>query len=243
MIDPNNHEEITALEPGEAAFPEIPYQGLPDLFNPSPTLVGMYNLLQNQGLGDYLLDIGWIQNPNVQQQNVLLNNIYDQITELVAEYLMHNNQNLLEKIFILIHLWGGITGRVPFVINGGFINNFDPNIYAQGIDELQNDNLHDALVTMLGLQMIGGSFASKHIHFWSQGSYPILDRVISSIVFGVNPPINGHYPALYHEYLEELNIVMLDQQGTTYATIERNLYNWAKKQDGIIWKNIRFQNL
>jgi len=173
MIDINNHEEIAALEPRMVAFPEIPYQGLPDLFNPNPTLVGMYNLLQNKGLGDYLLDIGWIQNPNVQQQNVLLNNIYDQITALVAEYLLHNNQNLLEKIFILIHLWGGISGRSPFVRNGGFIHNFTQNIYAQGIDELQNDNLHDAIVTMLGLQMIGGSFASKHIHFWSQGRYPI----------------------------------------------------------------------
>jgi len=240
MINPNDNNEIQNLNTEEIAFPEIEYAGLPPLDLDRTTLHQAYSIIANAVDPQYLNDLNWIHNADIQWQLNELQLIANNISQMILNYRNHPNVFLLTKIFIWIQLWGGVGGRSIFIRGLRWPNNFDVNIYSAAVASTTNEEFNEALFTLNQLYGVNTAFATKHIHFWSNGNAPIFDSIISKIIFGIKEP----NPNNYNDYIlgidEVINILAL--RGTPNITremIERNLFNWANTLQGKNWIQIR----
>ena len=100
----------------------------------------------------------------------------------------------LGDIFDLIHVWGGWTGRHPYVNSKSRLC-FDKwqDVYLKGAELAQkNDQPKKALEKFEEIEGIRTSYASKHLRFWSN-EYPVVDARISLILRGVKTPTYKNY--------------------------------------------------
>jgi hypothetical protein len=123
----------------------------------------------------------------------------------------------LTQIAIGIQLWGGRTGRQPFISRGGFASNFEPGEYRDIINNLmappligiaglpfpalqQAVNRWGARNSTRELLFFGFnvSFATKHFSFWSRAlgmptRLPIYDKIIARYFMGLPPRWNDYW--------------------------------------------------
>ena len=102
---------------------------------------GMFTLLQNSGFGDqvaaYLPAIQNAQELVSNDINVLEDKLISAISGVIADWPNHPPSNaILTGIAIGIQLWGGRTGRQPFIGRAGFASNFDVSEYRNMINDL-----------------------------------------------------------------------------------------------------------
>jgi hypothetical protein len=149
------------------------------------------------------------------------------------------HEECLKKIFIYIHVWGGIAGRNIFVMGKNFEGNFKPKTYKCAIDLLRNKKIGEALKKLNSIAYLGTSFSTKHIHFWSLGELPIYDSVIAKLVFGRKTVRALHYEG-YIQAIDNLITCLEWRDGIlrNRQTIERGLFNWAANQ-GTEWLALR----
>ena len=207
---------------------------------------GMFTLLMGHGhgptLAHYLPHVGVATELTPADIITLENNILADISAVVAGGLPYNPVNLTH-IAIGIHLWGGITGRTPFVRGGGFLINFPINIYTHIVDLIVGQppahhvlgNWHAIVALQHHFYGLGMSFFTKHLSFWSRMSphairFPILDKVIKNNF--IHPNITPNWND-YPRYLAELNAdlaLLKARAGLAMMSIhsmERQLFNFT----------------
>lgn len=243
MIDPTNLQLIQQLQQDDIALPEIDYSKNVTLNLVSTTLHAAYKTISDYVCQEFLSDLEWEDNGDIQWQNNMLQQLSDNIYAMIAAYRDKPNDHLLTKIFIWIQLWGGNTGRNVFVKGQGWPNNFVIKTYLEAVSQIQNQQYIAALQTLNQMYGVSTAFASKHIHFWSGGDAPIYDSIIAAIVFGrkqsqVRPNEYPIYISALDKLIEELN-----DNNVTRSSIERNLFNWADTQQGKLWRCIRLSRV
>jgi hypothetical protein len=210
------------------------------------TIRGMFTLLMNQGyaptLAHYLPHVGAAVGLTPADIISLENSILVDIGAVIAGGPPYNSVNLTH-IAIGIQLWGGITGRSPFVRGGGFLINFPINIYSHIVDLIVSHppadpvvgNWHAIVALRHHFHGLGVSFLTKHLSFWSRMSphaikFPILDRVIkNNFIHPHIPPKWSDYP----DYLAEFNAdlaLLRARPGLAMISIhsiERQLFNFS----------------
>jgi hypothetical protein len=242
MIDPNNIQAIQLLKQDQIAFPEIDYLVNEPLNLPATTLLAAYTNIANNVDPVLLEGLDWNHHGDIAWQNQMLQTLFESIIEMINHY--HNNLEdglLLTKIFVWIQLWGGNSGRSPFVRGRRWPENFNLNIYSAAINFILQNDFHSALATLNRMFGIKTPFATKHIHFWCNAEAPIYDSIIAAIVFGRKP--NQVSAGQYQPYMDALDalIVELNNDQLTRSSIERSLFNWANTPLGLQWRNLRLQ--
>lgn len=242
MVNPNNHQLILNLHRDQIAFPQIDYTGLPELQRQRTTLFAAYTTIQNCAGNEYLQELNWNANGNIEWQLQMLEHISTQIFQMIVRYNANPDNELLIKIFLWIQLWGGNSGRSIFVRGQGWPNNFNGNRYAQAVDLVIEGNYQQALEILNNLYGISTAFSTKHIHFWSDGDAPIYDSIIAAVVFGrkISQVRSNEYTP-YIDALDQLIVELNDlgHQNITRSMIERNLFNWADTEQGLTWRMLR----
>jgi hypothetical protein len=237
IIDPQNLARIQVLTTHEVAFPNINYTNFEDLNRTRTTLLAAYTII-NRKTPEYLNGLQWDSNGNIVWQNDKLGFLHADILRMIDNVDI-NNDHELRKIFVYIQLWGGNTGRGFFTRGGGFDANFNLEIYRQGINHIRIGKSIKALSLLNSLSFLSTAFSTKHMHFWSLGELPIYDSIIAKLVFG--RPIYPYCAAgHYNEYIAALDDLIQElrevhNQNTTRRIIERNLFNWASTEHGVIW--------
>lgn len=239
---------VSALLPyGHLAIPDLAWLAPtpPLALTNTQSIQSMFTLLRNRGhaatLAHYLPNVG-AANAITQAEIVTLeSNILEKITEVIAGGLPYNPVDLTH-IAIGIHLWGGNTGRGPFVRGGGFVTNFPIQVYSNIVDLIVNQppahpvmGNWDAIVAhQHHFYGLGISFFTKHLSFWSRMSpysirFPILDKFIKNkFIHPTIPPKWNDYP----HYLEELNADLVLLRGRaglgmmSIHSMERQLFNF-----------------
>lgn len=242
MIDPNNQQLVLNLNKDQVAFPLINYAQFPELQREKTTLLAAYTTIHNYAGKQHLHELNWNNYGEIEWQLQMLEHISTRITEMIAQYHAHPDDHLLAKIFIWIQLWGGNSGRSIFVRGRGWPNNYSAERYADAVLHVMNGDYKQALETLNRMYGISTSFSTKHIHFWSFGDAPIYDSIIAAVVFGrKSDQVRSREHAPYINALDQL-IVELNDQGIpniTRSMIERNLFNWAGTEAGMIWRTRR----
>ena len=226
--------EKPVLVKAEASFPNIDYSKESPLDLKSSTIQAAYTTIVNKLGESFVDDLEW-KDKNTDNWHIeTLKMLSDSIHELINFYRKSPSPELLKKIFVRIHLWGGNAGRQVFVRNGGFEVNFDSKTYLKSLDECEKGNYLESLRIMNRLKFVNTAFSTKHIHFWSNGKAPIYDSIIAGVVFGLSDVRESDYS----RYLSVINSLAKDKNTTPFA-VERNLFNWASTNDGVYWQNIR----
>lgn len=108
------------------------------------------------------------------------------------------------RVFDLVHVWGGIMGRNPYVLttrkHESSRENSDEWIfdYERGISLATSQKPDLAIQQFCQIPQLGVSFASKHLRFW--GGFPILDARMMMLL-GLKPSVRY---ADYLSYLDEV---------------------------------------
>lgn len=237
IIDPSRIEKIEQLKQGEIAFPLIDYQFILPLNLPATTLLAAFTTISKNVPNDYLEDLNWNNNGDINWQNEMLQHLSGSIYKMINEYQNNETDELLTKIFIWIQLWGGNSGRSVFVRGQGWPNNFNINMYKNAVEQINNEDFQDALITLNNLYGVSTAFSTKHIHFWSNAVAPIYDSIIAAIIFGRKLVRPQEYQLYIHALDQLIDEINNDQ--ITRSSIERNLFNWANTPLGLQWRNIR----
>jgi hypothetical protein len=243
IINPNNLEDIISLKIGDIAFPEIEYVRGLELQLPRTTLKGAYSIITKYINPEIFDVLKWDVHGDIEWQNLMLEKISNEITQMIDLFRSNENartDDFLKRIFIWIQLWGGITGRRPFVKNSAFYETFQTDIYRKSIDFILNDNFTLALTNLNQLKGIQTAFATKHIYFWSQKKAPILDRLIANIIFGKSIPLEKDYKR-YYDSLNTALTSLPNSADLTISDFERCLFNWANTDEGIRWRALRIK--
>jgi len=236
ILSSNDLTSIQALERNEVAFPEIDFTNDVELRLGSPTIKGAYTNITKKVGFKYFDDIDWNEQGDVEWQNNMLQWLSASIDSLICDYFTNPNVDLLTRIFIRIQLWGGRESRYPFVKGGGFNENFDPTIYAEGVDLIREGKYYEANIKIGSLGYVATAFATKHLFFWSRNKAPIFDSLIAKIVFGrksADERFYGKYVKIVSDLANDLD--------TTSNKIERNLFNWADTEEGRQWIKLRMK--
>jgi len=237
LLNPLNEQVIRNLKLGEITFPEINYNQFEKLNRTKTTILAAYSNIQQHGPSEFLNNLNWDSKGDIEWQNEMLEFLYETINQLITEYRKFPSDNLLEKIFTYIQLWGGNAGRGIYVNGDRWLGNFDLTVYKKGVSLVLNSDYQSALKVLNSIKQMGISFSTKHIHFWSQGSEPIFDSIISKIVFGRKKPNANEY-SHYIESIDKL-IGEIDNPEITRMKVERTLFNWSETIDGKNWINYR----
>jgi len=224
---------IGRLNIGEIAFPNLDFNRFEDLNRNRTTLKGAYTTIERYGPPEMLVDLDWNFNGDIVWQNGMLAILYDRIFQLIKEYYQNPTNELLIKIFTFIQLWGGNGGRGIYVNGRKWMGNFNLETYLKAVKLIEEVNYKSALKELNSINYFGISFATKHIHFWSQGGAPIFDSIISKIVFGRKYPRESEY-SKYIESIDKL-ILELGNPEITRMKVERTLFNWAETDEAQNW--------
>jgi len=163
-----------------------------------------------------------------------INNMSELETEIMTyifQYADNHNVMLLQRIFHLIQIWGGDTGRYPYVrqvFNWDNIQNNYQNIieHCLLIHDYSVENQNGIITTIMEnhIPYLGLSFITKHIHFWLRvnlglNALPIYDSIMSQRVIHVRQSYNGL--RLYWTRMIEL----AEEMELPLAVLERNIFN------------------
>lgn len=235
-------DELQNIKFDNIAFPKIDYLANLKLNLNSTTLLAAYTTISKRVEKEYIEEIEWRTNGDINWQNKILEYLANSIYRMIGEYELNQSDFLLTKIFIWIQLWGGNSGRAIFVRKNGWPNNFDIEVYKNGVELILKENYLDALDKFNTLYGVSTAFSTKHIHFWSKSNAPIYDSIIAAIIFGRDQTqIRAKEYPTYLNALEELKST-LNNSEIDVSSIERNLFNWANSDDGIKWRELRLKS-
>ena len=146
------------------------------------------NMLNNAGDKIKAIIQKYLPNENISIQEI--RSLEEKINKKVKKYEITRNENQLEEIFHLIHLWGGNTGRNIYVMGGGFKKNIRISSYKKLIDAAIDVSRIDELVNQISIFKSNSSnictpFITKHTRFFSQQNkllpfLPIYDSLLSA---------------------------------------------------------------
>lgn len=146
------------------------------------------NMLNNAGDKIKAIIQKYLPNENISIQEI--RSLEEKINKKVKKYEITRNENQLEEIFHLIHLWGGNTGRNIYVMGGGFKKNIRISSYKKLIDTAIDFSQIDELVNQISIFKSNSSnictpFITKHTRFFSQQNkllpfLPIYDSLLSA---------------------------------------------------------------
>ena len=146
------------------------------------------NMLNNAGDKVKAIIQKYLPNENISIQEI--RSLEEKINKKVKKYEITRNENQLEEIFHLIHLWGGNTGRNIYVMGGGFKKNIRISSYKKLIDAAIDVSRIDELVNQISIFKSNSSnictpFITKHTRFFSQQNkllpfLPIYDSLLSA---------------------------------------------------------------
>lgn len=146
------------------------------------------NMLNNAGDKIKAIIQKYLPNENISIQEI--RSLEEKINKKIKKYEITRNENQLEEIFHLIHLWGGNTGRNIYVMGGGFKKNIRISSYKKLIDTAIDFSQIDELVNQISIFKSNSSnictpFITKHTRFFSQQNkllpfLPIYDSLLSA---------------------------------------------------------------
>ena len=146
------------------------------------------NMLNNAGDKVKAIIQKYLPNENISIKEI--RSLEEKINKKVKKYEITRNENELEEIFHLIHLWGGNTGRNIYVMGGGFKKNIRISSYKKLIDAAIDVSRIDELVNQISIFKSNSSnictpFITKHTRFFSQQNkllpfLPIYDSLLSA---------------------------------------------------------------
>ncbi|MEI6715434.1 MAG: hypothetical protein WCO60_16880 [Verrucomicrobiota bacterium] len=266
MLIPPPYTSMPALHPDTFAIPCLNWTTAPVHLELDDlgSFRGMFTNLQRRGF----VDICEHYLPNAKTAGMLYSaDINDLELQLLSEInsttALWNTKNQiptdedLVRIAVGIQLWGGTTGRYPFIREGGFSYNFSVESYRTIlhhlrtspplIGELPNANLEQAKALWCGdtFKYFGVSFATKHFSFWSRAkgmptALPIYDNIIAKMVTGRDkadwrhywPYVNGMHTAVAQINRENPHL------GGAYSVtqLERQLFVWAGSSESTAWR-------
>ena len=147
-----------------------------------------------------------------------------------------NNEELFQ-IILLIHKWGGVTGRY-FLMNkktGGFFEEFKKD--KQQIEtykkaaSLAIEGKPESFDLFCNIKGIGAAFAGKHAYFWSTKKKPliIIDKLIANF-FEYKTPEKllkeiGGYKKLYEIFKSESKTLGLK----SILILERGIFQYVRE--------------
>lgn len=194
---------------------------------PSPR--AMFSLLINKGI----VDVNFLNNINNMTQ------LEAEVFDLIDHY--PENEASLERIFHLIQIWGGRTGRgiyvnqdfhwedvvqvyEPFI---GLIRAFisiDPltlNLATGAVGAFRND-LHDIHYTGMGV-----AFITKHVRFWMhrnlpEDMLPIYDSTFSEHIMQKGATAQQKDLLNYWQGM----VAKAAQEQVSLSSLERQLFNY-----------------
>jgi hypothetical protein len=202
----------------------------------------MFTLLQNSEfatvLDSYIPDVEVSRNLTIDHLRNLELLIIRDIDEIV-NVILDNNEPIdiltrITHIAVAIQLWGGNTGRNPFVKGAGFNANFSSLSYLQIIKYVIGGDIENAILTWesRNFNHFGVSFASKHISFWSKAKrakkeYPIFDSLMAQVTLGRNNT-NWRQYRLYSIGMDA-TVICINIPDFTVFHLERQIYNWINE--------------
>ena len=152
---------------------------------------------------------------------------------------------ILERVFHLIQIWGGVSGRGIYVKQPFNWTEFGPayrnliNICrnADVIDDNTCRKVYDAIQTFLedlreiDYKGLGIAFITKHVHFWTHKNLPDNMLPIYDSTFSRNITGEGQYATLH--YLLQFWSAMRSKakiEGIGLTRLERLLFSYYPKQ-------------
>jgi hypothetical protein len=244
FINPEDEDALMGLRKGCPAFPKIEYENenipLEDTTRLRKSISGIQSILRGKGLGN-LVEKMEIKGSAADQCEWT----QSRIPTLIHEFNGSANCETLREIFHCIHLWGGVSGRNIYVMNGGFESNFSVDRYLKMTricKELNRYSKEDSVRTAkrlsnknLKIPYLGIAFASKHYKFWTMDNLPILDSILNKGVLGrFNAPQFNKYP----EFVD-LMIDASQAASVRLACFERRLFNFFQSKQGERWIKLR----
>lgn len=179
---------------------------------------GMLTLVQNAG---FLKNFWFKSNLDI------VNSIFDHINSFNINY---PDDEILLTIFDLIQVWGGITGRRPYIkdVKRRDID-YWKKFYFEGVNHSLKDDPRNALKNFCSIPGVGASFAPKHLRFWSN-KYPILDTRISLILCGNTNllKINKNNVSKYDDFISLINILAEQFNTKSILDVEKALFAFSK---------------
>lgn len=180
-------------------------------------------------------------NKNYIDLDVTENNITEKISFKIKEYNSNQDDDILFEIFKLIQTWGGKSaGRHTLNI----VKNWDKSSllkYKSFVNKIQNNQVIESFDYLVKKEKIKGlsySFVPKHICFWSGNGdrmkgYPILDDVISILVYNTKSAKNVSYKKFIEDITNFSNQLNIDKnQQLNLAQIEMAIFAFS----GYYWK-------
>ena len=192
------------------------------------SIAGIKTILRNNGFRD-IVDFSEEGGKTIYYQMISLE---DKIHRLIHAYktkaeLPENVQYLVQKygllqlIFHLIQLWGGVMARGFYVRNGGFDKNFDQDTYKKIVKICTTSRDPEELINLdLRIKQLGISFASKHFAFWTDRILPVYDRIMAKRVMEKKYAYWKDYP----KYIEKMNEIS-KKRGVSVKHLERLIFN------------------
>lgn len=118
-------------------------------------------------------------------------NIIDEISRTISDYMNSKDDKLLLDIFTYIQAWGGASARIH---TANIILNWEKYFerYKYAVKLILEKSFVDAFDFLTSkdgkIKGLGSSFIPKHICFWSgngrkEDGIPILDDVISKMIY------------------------------------------------------------
>ena len=276
IIPPPYAPALAKLSPGQFAIPQLVWS------TPTAPLVlplvklklfqAMFTIVNARGFAyvtaAYLPHVAAHGDLKVTDINILESRILDDIHTAIGGLratvpLLPTNTQLI-KIAVGIQLWGGITGRPPFVKGGGFLAHFNVTNYREIITRLlllssattvaSCPNLAAAVPLWIGpaFPHFGVSFATKHFSFWSRGIgmptlLPIYDSIIAKKFMGYKAPHWNHYGlhrgSVLKSYVQQIHdeVAVINKSHPhlhgkyTVVDLERQLFNWVNTPAAAGW--------
>lgn len=167
-------------------------------------------------------DAGFLKGATFKTCTELVTKI-EEITNDPEKFLSHHQDDQLIEVFDLIHAWGGVMGRFPYVKR--VVHGATPreryrdwmHLYKSGIGLALDKKPNQSLVKFCQIPQIGTSFGSKHLYFW--GGYPVLDTRMWTLF--------GHKEQIpYDLYLTEIDSIS-QSWGVSWSTAERALFGFS----------------
>lgn len=182
-------------------------------------------------LSDKRFDREWVKNVNSLWDLEIL------ILESIEEYADNKSDDLLLKIFHLIEIWGGYSGRSVYLdyeegfdwdnIRGNYKNIVDVCLNICSFDNETLKKVYHA-IKEYKIAHIGMSFATKHVRFWTyhrlgHNMLPIYDK---KMVNYYKKKSGGKYNVLnYWKWMRD------NRQDKSLAKMEREIYNDLKNNN------------
>ena len=154
----------------------------------------------------------------------------------------------IEKIFHLIQIWGGLSGRGIYVRQQFIWREFEP-AYRSLVDvcrsiEKVNHNscekvycaVSDFLTNLknIGYKGMGVAFTTKHVRFWMHKNLPDNMLPIYDSTFSENLTHEGRYATIKH--LKPFWIAMIkksEETGIGLTSLERQLFNYYQSNKSL----------